>query len=122
MTDGHSKQVPKPARKSVRWTSFVGSVARGRVVRGLEEEGNPQHRIRVEHNRDTLLVHISDEDAQGWTTVAIDRATREWAIAQRRRQMEAAQAAPSRCLPETSSTPAPAQTEEASEDVPVYPG
>jgi len=93
MTDGHSKQVPKPARKSVRWTSFVGSVARGRVVRGLEEEGNPQHRIRVEHNRDTLLVHISDEDAQGWTTVAIDRATREWAIAQRRRQMEAAQAA-----------------------------
>jgi hypothetical protein len=40
-----------------------------------------------------LLVHISDEDGQGWTTVAIDRGTREWSIAQRRRQLDAAQAA-----------------------------
>jgi hypothetical protein len=47
----------------------------------------------VEHNKDTLLVHISDEGARGWTTLAIDRATREWAIAQRGRQMEAAEAA-----------------------------
>ena len=59
----------------------------------LEEEGNPQHRVRVEHNQDTLLVHISGEDGLGWTTVAIDRATREWSIAQRRRQMDAAAAA-----------------------------
>jgi hypothetical protein len=93
MTDSHSKRLPKPRRKSVRWTSFVGSVARGRVVRGLEEEGNPQHRVRVEHNRDTLLVHISDEDGRCWTTVAIDRTTREWAIAQRPRQRDAAVAA-----------------------------
>lgn len=93
MTDFCSKTVPKPGRKSVRWTSFVGTAARGRAVRGLEEEGNPQHRVRVEHNRDTLLVHISDEDGKGWTTLAIDRNTREWSIAQRRRQMDAAQAA-----------------------------
>ena len=96
MTDSRSKAVKKPARKSVRWTSFVGTPIRGRVVRGLEEEKNPKHRVRVEHNRDTLLVHISDEDGQGWTTLAIDRATREWSIAQRHRQMEAAQAAYSR--------------------------
>ncbi len=44
-----------------------------------------------EHNRDTLLLHISDEAGNGWTTVAIDRATREWSIAQRRRQRDAAE-------------------------------
>src|SRR5262245_13672357 len=93
MADAHSKTVAKPPRKSVRWTSFVGSPVRGRTVRGLEEEGNPQHRVRVEHNRDTLLIHISGEEGFGWTTLAIDRATREWSIAQRRRQMDAAESA-----------------------------
>src|SRR5262245_46019516 len=93
MTDACSKSVSKPRRKSVRWTSFVGTAGRGRAVRGLEEEANPRHRLRVEHNRDTLLIHVSDENGQGWTTVAIDRPTREWSIAQRRRQMDAAQAA-----------------------------
>jgi hypothetical protein len=63
------------------------------VVRGLEEEGNPRHRVRVEHNRDTLLIHISGEEGQGWTTIAIDRPTREWSIAQRPRQLDAAKAA-----------------------------
>jgi hypothetical protein len=91
MTDAKSNCVPRPARS--RWTSFVGGYARGRAVRGLEEEGNPKHRVRVEHNKHTLLVHISDEDARGWTTLAIDRSTREWAIAQRGRQLEAAEAA-----------------------------
>jgi hypothetical protein len=91
MADAKSNSVPRPVRS--RWTSFVGTYARGRAVRGLEEEGNPKHRLRVEHNKHTLLVHISDDDARGWTTVAIDRATREWAIAQRARQLEAAQAA-----------------------------
>jgi hypothetical protein len=62
-------------------------------VRALEEEGNPLHRVRIEHNRDTLLVHISGEDGHGWTTLVIDRATREWSIAQRRRQLDAAKAA-----------------------------
>ena len=93
MADACSKQIEKPKRRSVRWTSFVGSEPRGRTVRGLEEEGNPVHRVRVEHNQDTLLIHISGEHGLGWTTLAIDRATREWSIAQRRRQMDAAQAA-----------------------------
>lgn len=62
-------------------------------MRTLQEEGHPEHRVRVEHNKDTLLVHISDEFGQTWTTVAIDRATREWAVAQRARQLEAAEAA-----------------------------
>lgn len=91
MTDARSSSVPRPARSL--WTSFVGSFAKGRVVRGLEEETNPKHRVRVEHNKHTLLIHISDEDARGWTTVAIDRSTREWAIAQRDRQLQAASAA-----------------------------
>ena len=93
MTDGISKRISKPPRRSVRWTSFVAAAPRGRVVRGLEEEANPRHRVRVEHNRDTLLVHISDESGLGWTTVAIDRSTREWSIAQRARQLDAAAAA-----------------------------
>jgi endonuclease/exonuclease/phosphatase (EEP) superfamily protein YafD len=93
MSDGRSKVVPKPARRSARWTSFVAAPAQGRVGRALQEEGNAEHRVRVEHNKDTLLVHISNEDGQGWTTVAIDRATREWAVAQRKRQLEAAEEA-----------------------------
>jgi len=93
MTDGRSRAVPRPTRKSVRWTSFVGSASRGRAVRGLEEEGNPKHRARVEHNQDTLLIHVSDESGHGWTTIAIDRATREWAVAQRTTQLAAAEAA-----------------------------
>ena len=93
MTDARSKPVARPKRRGIRWTSFVGSAARGRAVRGLNEEGNPRHRVRVEHNRDTLLVHIAGEDGEGWTTVAIDRATREWSIAQRPHQLAAAQSA-----------------------------
>lgn len=93
MPDACSRTLAKPQRRSVRWTSFVASTRRGRVVRGLEEEGNPLHRVRVEHNRDTLLIHISGEEGHGWTTLAIDRATREWSIAQRPRQMDAAEAA-----------------------------
>ena len=76
-----------------RWTSFVGSARRGRAVRGLEEEGNPRHRARVEHDRDTLLVHVSDEDGKGWLTLAIDRATRRHAVARAVTQHHAAQAA-----------------------------
>jgi hypothetical protein len=81
MSDAHSKRVARPTRRSARWTSFVAAQARSQKVRGLEEEGNALHRVRVEHNRDTLLVHISAEDGHGWTTVAIDRPTREWSIA-----------------------------------------
>lgn len=91
MTDARSGRVPKPPRS--RWTSFIGAPPKGRAVRGLEEEGNPKHRARIEHNRHTLLVHISDEYGRGWTTLAIDRATREWSIAQRNSQQRAAEAA-----------------------------
>lgn len=93
MADGHSNTLPKPVKRSTRWTSFVGTPAAGRVVRGLQEEGNPAHRLRVEHNKHTLLIHLSDENGQGWTTIALDRATREWSIAQRVRQLDAAKAA-----------------------------
>lgn len=93
MPDGFSRTLPKPRRSSKRWTSFVASARRGRAVRGLEEEGNPLHRVRVEHNKDTMLIHISGEEGHGWTTLAIDRGTREWSIAQRARQMDAAQVA-----------------------------
>jgi hypothetical protein len=93
MSDGYSRSVPAPKRRNVRWTSFVGSPVLGRISRGLQEEGNPAHRVRVEHNKHTLLIHLSDEDGGGWTTVAIDRATREWAVAQRTRQLDAAKAA-----------------------------
>jgi hypothetical protein len=40
-----------------------------------------------------FAVHISGEHGHGWTTLAIDRKTREWSIAQRHAQSEAAQAA-----------------------------
>lgn len=62
-------------------------------MRGLHEEGRPEHRVRVEHNDRTLLVHLSDEDGRGWTVLAVDRATRAWTVAQHRTQLGAAQQA-----------------------------
>ncbi|MFW3172605.1 hypothetical protein [Geodermatophilus sp. CPCC 206100] len=70
-----------------RWTSFVADAAR----RGtLHEAGHPDHRCRVEHDAATLLVHLSDEDGEGWTTLAVDRATRRWSVAQAPTQLAAA--------------------------------
>ena len=71
----------------------MATVQKGRAIRGLQEEGNSHHRVKVTHNSATLLVHISDEDGKGWTTLAIDRGTREWAIAQRLRQVDSAESA-----------------------------
>jgi hypothetical protein len=65
----------------------------GKVTRGLHEEANPRHRLRVEHDPYTLLVHLSEEDGAGWTTFAVDRATRRTGVAQAERQTDAAQAA-----------------------------
>lgn len=93
MTDACSKSVPKPGTRRPRWTLFVAAPLKGRAIRGLQEEGNPRHRVRVEHDGATLLVHISHEDGEGWTTLAIDRPTREWAIAQRNRQLDSAETA-----------------------------
>jgi hypothetical protein len=58
-----------------RWTSFVADPDDPRP-RILAEDGNPVHRLRAEHNRDTVLVHLGDEDGKGWTVMAVDRATR----------------------------------------------
>ena len=44
----------------------------------------------MEHDAHTLLVHLSDEDGGGWTTFAVDRATRQWSVAQAPRQTDAA--------------------------------
>ena len=60
------------------------------AARQLHEETNPAHRCRVEHDGATLLVHLSDEDGDGWTTPAVDRATRSRAVAQARTQPAAA--------------------------------
>lgn len=82
------------AAKRKRWTSFVApEYAKGRIVRQLHEEENPHHRLRVEHDADTLLIHLSDEQGPGWTTIAVDRATRRTAIARAPVQMLAAQTA-----------------------------
>jgi hypothetical protein len=79
-----------PARPPAsRWTSFVADRDDPRP-RILAEEANPVHRLRVEHDRHTLLVHLSDEHGKGWTVMAVDRASRRWAVAQARRQMDAA--------------------------------
>jgi hypothetical protein len=67
--------------------------AGGVPARLLHEDGNPTHRVRVEHNRDTILVHLSGEDGPGWTVLAVDRATRQWAVGQGQRQLDAARSA-----------------------------
>ena|SRR5215216_5534840 len=77
------------------WTSFVADCD-GTGVRLLHEQGNPDHRLRVEHNPETLLVRLSDEDGHGCTVLAVDRATRRWAVSQAARQLDAAEDAFSR--------------------------
>jgi hypothetical protein len=63
-----------------RWTSFVAEPDRRRI---LHEEGNPGHRLRVEHDRERLYVELSGEDGTGpWTVLAVDRASRRYAVAQ----------------------------------------
>ena len=57
--------------------------------RTLREDGNPDHRLRVEHDKDVLLIKLSGEDGDGWTVIAVDRATRRYAVAQARRQIDA---------------------------------
>ena len=74
--------------RTSRWTSFVSDPGDGKQ-RILHEEGNPSHRLRVEHDRDTLLVKLSDEDGDGWTVLAVDRETRRWVVVQSRRQLDA---------------------------------
>jgi hypothetical protein len=70
-----------------RWGSFVADAETAHV---LHEVGNPAHRCRIEHDAHTLLVHLSGEDGDGWTALAVDRATRRWAVGQARTQLAAA--------------------------------
>jgi len=46
--------------------------------------------LRVEHDATTLLIHLGDEDDGGWTTFAVDRATRRWSVGRAPRQSDAA--------------------------------
>ena len=78
------------APRRSRWTSFVADPDEPRP-RILHEEDNPAHRLRVEHDAKTLLIHLSDEDGGGWTVFAVDRASRRWAVSRARRQLDAAQ-------------------------------
>jgi len=94
----HSVWEDRPARPPAgsgrRWTSFVATDnPGGKAVRGLHEAANPRHRLRVEHDGHTLLIHLSDEDGAGWTTIAVDRATRQWAVVQETRQSDTASGA-----------------------------
>ena len=75
-----------------RWTSFVADSS-AKKPRALFEEGNPDHRLRVEHNRETLLIHLSGETGDGWLVFAVDRASRRWAVGEARRQVDAAEQA-----------------------------
>jgi hypothetical protein len=75
-----------------RWTSFVADPTDPKP-RTLYEERNPAHRLRVEHNRDTILVHLSGEDGRGWTVLAVDRASRQFVVAQANRQLDAVERA-----------------------------
>jgi hypothetical protein len=86
--------VPDRPRRShhAGWSSFVADPGEERP-RVLREEGNPAHRLRVEHSAKTILVHLSDEDGAGWTVLAVDRATRRTAVAQAPRQLDAARQA-----------------------------
>lgn len=72
-----------------RWSSFVADPGQEKS-RILAEQGNPSHRVRVEHNETTLLVHLSDEHGDAWTVLAVDRVTRRWVVAQARTQLDAA--------------------------------
>jgi hypothetical protein len=84
-------KLARPASARRRWTSFVADDAiPGKVVRGLHEQANPRHRLRVEHDAHTLLIHLSDEEGDGWTTIAVDRASRRWSVAQAPRQGDTA--------------------------------
>jgi hypothetical protein len=85
------EKLARPDAGRGRWTSFVAAEGTAtKPVRGLHEATNPRHRLRVEHDGRTLLIHLSDEDGGGWTTFAVDRDTRRWAVAQAPRQSEAA--------------------------------
>jgi len=90
-------QLPRPRSSGRAWSSFVADPPAldrpDRPVRTLRERGHPEHRLRVEHDASTLLIHLSDEDGSGWTTIAVDRATRRVGVGRGVRQADATGAA-----------------------------
>jgi hypothetical protein len=87
-------KLARPRKRGRRWTSFVADDSfPGRQARGLHEESNPSHRLRVEHDAYTMLIHLSDENSGGWTTIAVDRATRICAVVHGRTQSDTARRA-----------------------------
>jgi hypothetical protein len=96
MNQTQPPKAPVANRSRGRWTSFIADAdmdAGAPAVRMLHEIGKPEHRLRVEHNNATLLIHLSGEDGSGWTVLAVDRETRRWAVVQDVRQLDAAQRA-----------------------------
>lgn len=90
MAQEHDR-LPRPPSVGRAWTSFVADPPEpgGKPVRGLHEQANDHHRLRVEHNRHTLLVHLSGEQRGDWTTLAVDRETRRFAVGQGDTQRQA---------------------------------
>ena len=72
-----------------QWPVNIGFLARG----SSSDPAPLVEGLRVEHDAHTLLIHLSNEDGRGWTTVAVDRGTRQWEVAQCRRQSDAARQA-----------------------------
>jgi len=72
-----------PAVDVVRRRQLISETAND--LRG----GKSDHRLRVEHNRETLLIHLSGETREGWLVLAVGRATRRWAVGEARRQIDA---------------------------------
>ena len=111
--DSHSVRSSCFRQNSPSWTRHrLGAAAAGRRFvaaagderpRALHEDGNAAHRLRVEHDAQTLLIHLSGEDGVGWTVFAVDRATRDWAVAQERRQADAARKAYEQLRPEAGT-------------------
>lgn len=98
---GDAAQPSRPSGRS-RWTSFIADEPQpGRKTRGLHEDSNDKHRVRVEHDKHTLLLHLSDEDGSGWTCLAVDRRTRAGAVGQGATQRSATEAAWRALYPET---------------------
>jgi len=88
-TSGHVECGGRPARPPPGGGGGRPSSLRVPPTGGRSAEctsrGNPRHRLRVEHDAHTFsstLIQLSDEDGDGRTTIAVDRATREWAVAQ----------------------------------------
>jgi hypothetical protein len=50
-----------------------GTAATGHKSHVLCEEGDSRHRVRAEHDNHELLVHISEKEEIGGTTLALDQ-------------------------------------------------